>query len=47
MEEPKVEDVLRYVYDMYDNPDNSAKTKASKWLADFQKSVSNKIHNSK
>ncbi len=32
--------VLKYVYDMYSNPDGSVKDKASKWLADFQKSVS-------
>lgn len=43
MDEPKVEDVLRYVYDMYDNPDISGKTKASKWLENFQKSVSQKV----
>lgn len=40
MEEPKVEEVLRNIYDLYENPDNSAKEKASKWLDAFQKSVS-------
>lgn len=40
MDEPKVEEVLRNVYDLYENPDISAKDKASKWLAEFQKSVS-------
>lgn len=40
MEEPKIEIVLRNIYDLYDNPDTSSKEKASKWLEDFQKSVS-------
>lgn len=40
MDEPKVEEVLRNIYDLYDNPDLSAKEKAGKWLECFQKSVS-------
>lgn len=40
MDEPKVEEVLRHIYDLYENPDVSTKDKASKWLAEFQKSVS-------
>lgn len=40
MEEPKIEDVLLKIYDLYENPDVLAKESASKWLADFQKSVS-------
>lgn len=39
MDEPKLEEVLRYIYDLYDNPDISSKEKASKWLTEFQKSV--------
>lgn len=41
MDEPNVEEVLRYIYDLYDNPDNSSKDRASKWLTEFQKSVGN------
>lgn len=40
MEEPKIEDVLRNIHDLYVNPDTVAKEKASKWLEQFQKSVS-------
>lgn len=40
MNEPTVEEVLRYIYDLYDNPDISSKDRASKWLIEFQKSVS-------
>lgn len=40
MEEPKVEEVLKNIYDLYENPDISGKEKASTWLAEFQKSVS-------
>lgn len=39
MEEPKAEQVLKYIYDLYENPDLSAKEHASSWLNDFQKSV--------
>lgn len=39
MEEPKIEDVLRNIHDLYVNPDTAAKEKASKWLEQFQKSV--------
>jgi hypothetical protein len=40
MEEVKIEEVYRNIYDLYDNPDTSSKEKASKWLDLFQKSVS-------
>lgn len=40
MEEPKIEDVLRNIYDLYQNPDVTTKEKASTWLDKFQKSVS-------
>lgn len=43
MDEPKVEEVLRHIYDMYENQDVSAKDKTSAWLSEFQKSVSLKI----
>lgn len=43
MEEPNIEDVLRNIYDLYENPDVSAKEKASTWLAEFQKSVSENL----
>lgn len=39
MEKPTVEQVLKASYDLYDNPDVSAKERASSWLNDFQKSV--------
>lgn len=41
MEEPRAEEVLRNIYDLYENPDISVKETASKWLEAFQKSVSN------
>lgn len=40
MEEPKIEDVLKNIHDLYVNPDTDAKERASKWLEQFQKSVS-------
>jgi hypothetical protein len=40
MEDIKIEEVYRNIYDLYDNPDTSSKEKASKWLEGFQKSVS-------
>lgn len=45
MEEPKIEDVFQNIYDLYENPDPAAKERASKWLADFQKSVSSSLLN--
>jgi transportin-3 len=44
MEEPKTEEVLRNIYDLYENPDPASKEKASAWLAEFQKSVSVKFN---
>lgn len=41
MEEPKAEIVLKYIFDLYDNPDVLAKEQASEWLNNFQKSVNN------
>lgn len=40
MDVPKIEDVLRNIYDLYQNPDVTTKEKASTWLDKFQKSVS-------
>lgn len=40
MEEPKIEDVLKYIYNLYTNPDCTKKEDASKYLAQFQTSVS-------
>lgn len=40
MEEPKIEDVLKNIHDLYVNPNTDAKERASKWLEQFQKSVS-------
>lgn len=45
MEEPKIEDLLKNIYDLYENPDISTKEKASTWLSEFQKSVSTKSEN--
>jgi hypothetical protein len=39
MEEPKIELVLKNIYDLYENPDISAKEQASEWLNNFQTSV--------
>lgn len=39
-EEPKIEDVLKNIYDLYGNPDVSKKEGASKYLAKLQDSVS-------
>lgn len=39
-EEPKIEDVLKNIYDLYGNPDCSKKEGASKYLAKLQDSVS-------
>lgn len=47
MEEPKIEEVLKNIYDLYENPDISIKDKASAWLAEFQKSVSSHPHPTK
>lgn len=41
MEEPKIEDVLKNIYDLYSNPDISKKDGASKYLAKLQDSVRN------
>lgn len=38
-EEPKIEDVLKNIYDLYGNPDVSKKEGASKYLATLQDSV--------
>lgn len=38
--EPKIQDVLEKIHDLYVNPNTSAKEEASKWLEQFQKSVS-------
>lgn len=43
MEEPKIEEVLKNIYDLYSSPDCSKKEEASKYLAQFQKSV--RFHN--
>lgn len=40
MEEPNLDVVLKNIYDLYNNPDTVEKEKASKWLAELQKSVS-------
>lgn len=40
MEKPTVDQVLKSIYDLYENPDLSAKEQASGWLNEFQKSVS-------
>lgn len=44
MEEPKVEEVLRNIYELYGNQTirTSEQEKAAKWLDGFQKSV--RIH---
>lgn len=39
-EEPKIEDVLKNIYDLYGNSDCSKKEGASKYLAKLQDSVS-------
>jgi hypothetical protein len=40
MEEPKIEDVLKNIYDLYINQDVSRKEESSKYLAKLQDSVS-------
>lgn len=39
MEEPSLQEVMTNIHNLYNNPDTTAKDKASKWLAEFQKSV--------
>ena len=38
--EPSILEVMTNIQNLYNNPDTTAKDKASKWLAEFQKSVS-------
>ena len=40
MEIASAENVLHFIYVLYNNPDKVEKEKASKWLEEFQKSVS-------
>ena len=40
MEPPTAEAVLQGVFTLYNDPNNVEKEKASKWLEEFQKSVS-------
>lgn len=40
MEHPTAEAVLQGVYTLYNNPNKQEKEKASRWLEEFQKSVS-------
>lgn len=43
---PSIEEVLRGVHALYDNPDLKEKDKASLWLAELQKSVSEHVFRS-
>lgn len=39
-DEPSIELVLQNIYNLYNNPNTSEKENASKWLSEYQKSVS-------